>query len=119
MEYPRELHDKHNLYLLAPEQVTDDMLSTFQRRHFPSICGAARKLVPNLHDKKKYVIHYQNLQLYVSLGKKIGNSVIQFEQSRWMKPYIDMNIEKRKEATRRGDKAGKDLWRILANGLVK
>ena len=41
LEYPKELHDKHNLYPLAPEhvQVNDDMLSPFQRKYFPSICG--------------------------------------------------------------------------------
>ena len=84
LEYPQELHDKHNLYPLAPEhlEVVDDMLSPFQRAHFPSIGGSVRKLVPNLHDKEKYVIHYQNLQLYVSLGMKIKkiHRVIQFEQ---------------------------------------
>ena len=78
------------------------MLSPFQWRHFPSIRGAVRKIVPNLHNKKKYVIHYQNLQLYVSLGIKIKkiHRVIQFEQSCWMKSYIDLNNEKRKDATR-------------------
>ena len=30
--------------------------------------------------------------------------IIQFEQSSWKKPYIDLNIEKRKVAVRRGDK---------------
>ena len=77
-------------------------------------------------------MHYQNLQLYVSFGMKIKkvHRFIQFEQSCWMKPYIDLNIKKRKEATSRGDDAGKDLlnclimpflvklWRLFAKGLV-
>ena len=73
LEYPNELHLKHNLYPLAPEhvQVTGGMLSHFQREHFPSIRGSVRKLVPNLHNNKKYVVHYRNLQLYVSLGMKV------------------------------------------------
>ena len=73
LEYPKELHDKHNLYPLTPEhiQVTDDMLSPLQQEHFPSIRGSVRKLVPNLHNNKKYVVHYRNLQSYVSLGMKI------------------------------------------------
>ena len=33
LKYPEELNDKHKLYPLAPEQVTDDMLSHFQRRN--------------------------------------------------------------------------------------
>ncbi len=121
LEYPEKLHDAHNLYPLAPEhvQVTDDMLSPFQRKHFPSIRGAVQKLVPNLHDKEKYVIHYQNLQLYVSLGMRIKkiHRVIQFEQSCWMKAYINLNIEKRKEAVRKGDKVGKDLFKLFNNAV--
>ena len=130
LEYHKELHDKHNLYPLAPEhvQVTDDMLSPLQRKHFPPIRGSVRKLVPNLQNEKKYVAHYRNLQFYVSLEMKIKNihRVIQFEQSCWMKPYIDLNTEKRKEATMKGDKAGKylfklfleRLWKISGNGLL-
>ena len=73
MEYPNELHDEHNLYPLAPghAHVTDDMLSPFQREHFPPIRGSIREHVLNLHNNKKYVLHYRNLQLYVSLGMKI------------------------------------------------
>ena len=61
LENPKELHDKHNLYPLAPEhgQVTDDMLSPFQQKRFLPIRGSIRKLVPSLHHKKKYVVHYR------------------------------------------------------------
>ena len=93
LEYPKELHDKHNLYPLAPEhvQVNDDMLSPFQRKYFPSIHGCVRKLVPNQNSKKKYVVDYWNLQLYASLGMKIKKI------HGVMKPYIDLNTEKRKQ----------------------
>ena len=121
LEYPKELHDKHNLYPLAPEhvQVNDDMLSAFQRKYFPSIRGSVRKLVPNLYSKEKYVVHHRNLQLYASLGMKIKkiHRVMQFEQSCWTKPYIDLNREKNKEATIRGDKAGKDLFKLFNNAI--
>ena len=96
------MHEAHNLYTLAPGhiEVTDSMLSPFQKKNFPSICGNVKKLVPNLHDKSKYVLHYQNLQLYVKLGMKIKkiHRVIQSEQSAWMKPYIDLNTDQRKKA---------------------
>ena len=115
------MHDKHNLYPLAPEhvQVTDDMLSPFQQEHFPPICGSIRKLVPNLHNKEKYVVHCRNLQLYGNLGLKIKeiHRVIQFEQSCWMKPYIDLNIEKSKEATVRGDDAAKSRFKLFNNSV--
>ena len=121
LEYPKELHDKHNLYPLSPEhvQVTEDMLSPFQRKHFPPIYGSVRKLVPNLHNNKKYVVHYRNLQLYISLGMKIKkiHRVMQFEQSCWMNPYIDLNTEKRKEATKRGDDAAKNIFQLCNNAV--
>ena len=121
MEYPKELHDSHNLYPLAPEhlQVDNEMLSPFQKDNFPLIKGKTKKLCPNLYDKEKYVVHYVNLQLYVSLGMRIKkiHRIIQFEQSPWMKSYIDVNIEKRKEAVRNGDKVGKDLFKLLNNAV--
>ena len=42
---------------------------------------------------------------------------MQFEQSCWMKPYIGLNTEKQKEATMRGDKAGKDLLKLFNNAV--
>ena len=34
--------------------------------------GGVNELVPNLRDKKKHVIHYRNLTLYLSLGVKLS-----------------------------------------------
>ena len=33
--------------------------------------GTAKKLVHNYFDKEKYVLHYENLQLYLRLGLKL------------------------------------------------
>ena len=59
-----------------------------------------KKLVPNLMPKHKYVLHYRNLQLYVSLGLKMSkvHRVLEFNQEPWMAPYIMMNTELRKDA---------------------
>ena len=76
LEYPEELHDFHNDYPLAPEKIliTDDMLSKYCKDLKDSeniSSGRVHKLVPNLRNKEKYVLHYRNLQLYLSLGMKL------------------------------------------------
>jgi hypothetical protein len=76
LEYPEELHDLHNDYPLAPESL---------------IINKCKKLVPNLRNKTKYVVHHVNLKLYERLGMKITkiHRGLSFDESDWMKKYID------------------------------
>ena len=76
LEYPSELHDFHNDYLLAPEKlrVNNIMLSEHSSdiaNNYGIKVGEVSKLIPNQVNKKNYVIHYRNLQLYLSLGTKV------------------------------------------------
>ena len=59
-----------------------------------------KNLIPNLGNKTKYLLHYRNLQLYLSLRIKLTkiHRVLKFKQSDWMKKYTDFNIEKKKNA---------------------
>ena len=58
--------------------------------------GNVKKLIPNLGNKTNYVVHYRNLQLYLSLKMKLSkiHEVLKYKQSDWMKKYIDFNTEK-------------------------
>ena len=49
--------------------------------------------MPKVFDKEKYVLHYENLQLYLREGLKLQNihSVLEFNQSQWLKPYIEFD----------------------------
>ena len=63
LEYPNELHELHNDYLLAPEQltVTNDVLSAYSKKIFDEYdikVGNVKKFIPNLSNKTKYVLHY-------------------------------------------------------------
>ena len=71
--------------------------------------GGVNKSVPNLRNKKKYVAHYRNLQLFLSLGIKLSkiHRILKFKQSDWLKKYIDFNTDKRKNAV---NSFGKDFF---------
>ena len=101
LEYPQELHDIHNDYPVTPEKVkvSNNMLSAYCKKiakKYNISIGLVSKLVPTLRDKKEYVLHYLNLQLYLDLGLKIKkvHRVLKFDQSPWLKQYIDFNTEK-------------------------
>ena len=88
LEYPRSLRDLHNDYPLAPERIEVNKVD---------------KLIPNLWDKKKYVIHYENLNQYLSLGLRLVkiHRGIKFEESPWLEKYIALNTDLRTKAKKR------------------
>ena len=67
-------------------------------------------------NKNNYVIHYRNLQQCLELGMKLKKKkrVLNFKQKNWMKPYIDFNAQKRKEATNEADK---NHFQLLNNAV--
>ena len=72
------------------------MLSEYQLKiaDFYNIpIGKVKQLVPNLFDKERYLIHYENFQLYLRLGLKQKNvhPVLEFNHSQWLKQYIEFN----------------------------
>ena len=76
LEYPDIFHEFHNNYLLAPEKITvsSDILSKYCKEiadKYETKIGNIKKLIPNLGNKTKYVLHYKNFQLYLSLGMKL------------------------------------------------
>ena len=121
LEYPKELHDLHNDYPIAPEKVkvSKNMLSIYCKmiaKKYNISIGLVSKLIPTLRDKKEYVLHYRNLQLYLDLGLKIKkvHRVLKFDQSSWLKQYIDFNTEKRKHAKNSFEK---DFFKLMNNSV--
>ena len=91
----------HNDYPLAPEKlaITYAPLSDYCLKiadEYGIKVGNVKKLIPNLGNKTNYVVHYRNLQLYLSLGMKLTkiHRVLRFKQSDEMKKYINFNTEK-------------------------
>ena len=121
LEYPDKLHELHNDYPLAPERlaITNDMLSKYCKKiadKYDIKVVDVKKLIRNLRKKTKYMLHYRNLQLYLSLEVKLLkiHRLLKFKQPNWMKKYIDFNTEKRKNVTNDFEK---DFFKLMMNSI--
>ena len=101
VKYPKELHGLHNDLPFMCEKMK---------------INKVEKLVPNLHDKKKYVIHIRALDQALKHGlilEKV-HRVIEFEQSAWLKPYIDFNTKLKTQAKNEFEK---DFFKLANNAV--
>ena len=75
-----------------------------------------KKLVCNLHDKKKYVVHINSLKQALHYGLKLekDHRVTEINQEAWLKPYTDMNTELRKVASNDFEK---DFYKLMNNAV--
>ena len=76
LKNPKQLWELQNTYPLAPEEIEikREILSECQLKiadlyNIP--ISNAKKLVSNILDKEKYVLHYENWQLYLRLISKL------------------------------------------------
>ncbi len=101
LKYPKKLHDLHNEYPLAPEKL---------------LVGKVEKLVPNLNDKTKYVLHHENLKFYLRQGLRLTkiHRGITFEEKDFMKKYIDLNTDMRTKGTTDFEK---DFYKLMNNSV--
>ena len=101
VKYPTDLHDSHN--------------------NLPFMCDKMKinkveKLVPNLRDKKNYIIHIRALDQAFRHGLVLEriHRAIEFNQTDWMKPYIDFNNKLRTAATNDFET---DFFKLMNNSV--
>ena len=72
------------------------------------------KLVCNVQVKETYPVHVLALKQALNYGLKLTkvHSVIEFRQQEWLKPYIDVNTELRKNAKNDFEK---DFFKLMNN----
>ena len=101
LAYPRELHDLHNDFPLAPEILE---------------LGKVNKLTQNLRDKQDMVLHGRNLKFYLSLGMKLKSIKrgMSFSEKPFMKCYIDKNTELRAKGK---TKFEKEFFKLMNNSV--
>ena len=101
VKYPKKLHDLHSDLPFLPRRIKTDK---------------CKKLVCDLRNKKKYVVHIKSLKHALNNGLKLKkvHRIIEFNQKAWLKPYIDMNTELRKLAK---DDFERDLFKLMNNAV--
>ena len=119
LRYPSELHDLHNDYPLCPEKMAcqpspfmEDMKTQFKLKP-----ARVEKLVPNLNDKKNYVLHYRNLRQALELGMELEtvHRVLKFRQEAWLKPFIDFNTKERAKPGK--TESEKNMYKLSNNSV--
>lgn len=103
LEYPKNLHDRHNDLPFCPENKTTPNCTQ-------------KKLILDFYDKIEYAIHYRNLKQVLKHGlilKKI-HRILEFSQKQWLKPYIEKNTHLRQISTNASDKT---LYKNINNSL--
>ena len=101
MEYSRELHENPNDLSFLVEKMK---------------IGREEKLVPNLKNKKGYVVQIKALDQALKHGLKFKKVhwVIEFQHSKWMKAYIMLNTRLRKAAKNEFEK---DFFKLMNNSV--
>ena len=101
VEYPKNLHNLDSDLPFLTERVKIDKCN---------------KLLCNLYDKEIYFVHIRSLKQALNHGLilKKFHRVIQFNREAWLKPYIDMNTELRKQAKNHFEK---DFFKLMNNSV--
>ena len=99
--YPEKLHDKHKDLPFLPDK---------------QIINKCQKLICSIYDKEKYVVHIRALKQALNYGLELEkvHNVIEFKQEAWMKSYIDMNTELRKNTNNESDK---NFFKLMNNSV--
>ena len=80
LEYPKELCELHNDYPLAPDklEMKKEMLPKYQQMisdFFNSPISNVKELLPNYFCRGKYLLHYENLNLYLRLELRLKKAL--------------------------------------------
>ena len=123
MKYNDELKEKTNKFPFFPEKTkaninhfTDYQNVNKTKRYKPN-----EKLMLKLTDKVDYVNDGEMLVWYLASGLKLEDITIkqklEYSKSEWLKPYIEFNIKKIKEAKAKGDKFGDVFFKLRNNAF--
>ena len=125
VKYSDELKQKTNKYPFFPEKTKAfvDQFKDYQNVNKKKGYKPNEKLMLKLTDKVDYVIDGEMLDWYLDHGLKLEDITIKqklkYSKREWLKPNIEFNIRKRKEAKAKGDKFGDTFFRLMNNAFYR
>ena len=119
---PKELHYKFKDYPLCPQikSIPENNLSEYQKylnnKSNIKYNEKDKKLILDLSTKKNYKTYYKNLEYYMQLGIKVDkvHKILTFDEKDFLKEYIDLNTELRKNSK---NDLEKDLFKLMNNAI--
>ena len=118
LEYPAEMKEKTENFPFCPYQTKADteLFTTYMNSVKQPNCKPTEKLICDLTNKQKYMIHYRMFKFFTKMGLKVTkiHTVYRFKQSLWLEKYINYNTQKRTKAKTNFEK---DLNKLMNNAF--
>ena len=127
IEYPKHLHKAHEDLPFLPErrkpldkpykhEASDDVKKAHNKvfKQFNITHEPENKVIPTIQDKEKYVVNILTLKQALDRGLILTkvHRVIEYNQSNWLKLYIDKNTELRAKAKNEFEK---NFFKLMNN----
>ena len=118
LEYPVEIEEKTKNFPFCPYQTKadPDLFSAYMNNVNQPNYKPTPKLMCDVTNKTKYMIHYRMLKFYLNQGMKVTkiHTIYRFKHSAWLGKYIDHNTQKRTVAKTNFEK---DLYKLMNNAF--
>ena len=97
VKYPEKIRMLHSDLAFLPERIK---------------INKCTKLICTIQNEEKYIIHKRALKQAINHGLKLEkvHKIIEFDQEAWLKPYIDINTDLRKQAKNDFEK---DIFKLM------
>lgn len=124
LDYPPELHREHSMYPLAPHRVaippaqwSDHTYKLAQALQDIGVFKIGQeKLVPDLTERRNYIVHYQNLKFYLAKGMRLRriHRAVAFRQRAWMHDFVEFITVQRAKAVSEFESS---FWKLILNSI--
>ena len=116
LKYPNNIKEKTKYFPFCPEnkKINPNKYNENMKSIKPENYTKSKKLICDWSIKKRYLIHYRMLKLYVRHGMVVEkiHEIISFKQSRWLEGYNSFNTQKRNKAKNDFEN---DFFKLLVN----